>query len=358
MKPKTRPMPPPSSVVPTDPLQVRSGPSIVPHERVKLFSPAEWEEFVNEWTSSLGEYGLVERTGGTGDLGCDVVATVDPHLTDGPWDNYQCKHYDHPLTPSDVWIEVAKACYHTLTGAYTLPRAYYFVGPCGVGTKLARLLKKPDEFKAELLRVWPSKCAPALIKGKIVPLDAPLKAHIDSIDFRIFQHVPPLTLIEGHAKTRFFAVRFGGGLPPRPPSPLPPASIASNETRYVQQLLEAYGDHLKCAVTHPRDLEAPLGKHFTRARESFYCAESLRNFSRDTLPGEAFEHLQQQIFDGVIDICESTHPSGFDRVKATTSQAAKLELTSSALLGRVDIADRHGVCHQLANDDRLTWVPK
>jgi len=59
----------------------------------------------------------------------------------------------------------------------------------------------------------------------------------------------------------------------------------------------------------------------------------------------------------VIDVCESPQPCGFTRVNATTAQAAALSLTSSALLGRVDVADRHGICHQLANEDRLIWVP-
>ncbi|MDO9714173.1 ABC-three component system protein [Paracraurococcus lichenis] len=42
---------------------------------------------------------------------------------------------------------------------------------------------------------------------------------------------------------------------------------------------------------------------------------------------------------------------------ATTSHATSLTLISSALLERVEIIERRGTCHQLANDDRLTWVP-
>jgi len=47
-----------------------------PVERVRLFSPSQWECFVQEWGDSLrDEYELVERCGGAGDMGRDVIAT-------------------------------------------------------------------------------------------------------------------------------------------------------------------------------------------------------------------------------------------------------------------------------------------
>ena len=56
-------------------------------------------------------------------------------------------------------IELAKLCYFTFIGAYSVPRRYAFVAPRGVGTKLMRLLKKPTELQAGLLAVWDEKCA-------------------------------------------------------------------------------------------------------------------------------------------------------------------------------------------------------
>ena len=233
---------------------------------MKLFSASDWEGFVNEWASSLDAYALVERASGPGDMGCDVIATLDPTLPDGPWDNYQCKHYDHPLAPSDIWIELAKLCYFTFTGAFSVPRRYVFVAPRGVGTKLMRLLKKPAELRAGLLAVWDEKCASALVEKRTIGLDNDLRRHIEAIDFSLFAHVPPLELIEGHAKTRYFAVRFGLGLPPRPASPQPPTELSNAETRYVQQLMAAYADHLERPVLGPQELEPRLGRHFVRAR--------------------------------------------------------------------------------------------
>jgi len=357
MKPPTRPIALSSTLGAADPLEIRSGPVVAPIERIKLFSAAEWEACVDEWTSSLADYGLVERTGGAGDMGCDVVATVNPSAADSPWDNYQCKHYDHPLAPGDIWLELGKLAYFTHLGAYTMPRRYYFVAPRGVGTKLMRLLKKPDELRAGLIEKWAEKCAGKLTAKTSVPLEGALLAHIRALDFARIGHLPPLKLIEGHMATRHFAVRFGLGLPPRDAPAPPPDEIAAGESRYIEQLLDAYGDNLAPRPATPTALVPKHAAHFRRARESFYCAEALRNFSRDTLPDGAFENLKDQIHDGVVDIAEADHACGFTRVNATVAQATALSLTSSALLGRVEVSDRRGICHQLANEDRLTWVP-
>ncbi len=340
-----------------DPLEIRSGPSIPPIERIKLFSADQWEAVVDEWASSLPGYRLVERAGGAGDRGCDVIATVDPANPGSDWDNFQCKHYDHPLAPNDIWVELGKLCYYTFIGEYDVPRAYRFVAPRGVGTKLLNLIKKPERLREGLIANWPAKCATQITATKSVPLEGALLRHVIAFDFARVGHLPTPRLIEQHRKTPYFAVRFGLGLPARPASPAPPATIGASETRYVAQLLEAYGDNRGAAYPSPASLTEPHKRHLQRARESFYCAEALRSFSRDTLPDGAFDNLQDQILNGVVDTAEADHPCGLTRVNATTAHATSLNLTSSALLGRVDPSDRKGVVHQLANEDRLTWVP-
>jgi hypothetical protein len=357
MKPPVRAITVSAVLGSADPLEIRSGPAIPPIERVKLFSSDQWEAVVDEWASSLSEYGLVERAGGAGDMGCDVIATVDPSDRDSVWDNFQCKHYDHPLAPSDVWVELGKLCYYTHLGEYTVPRAYRFVAPQGIGTKLLKLLKKPEKLRSELIANWPAKCAKQITSTKDVPLEGALLAYVENFDFGRVGHLPTLQLIEQHQKTPYFAVRFGLGLPVRPAPPAPPIEIASGETRYVAQLLEAYGDNQKTTDVSPESLNPVHQRHLQRARESFYCAEALRSFSRDTLPDGAFENLQNQILDGVIDTAEADHPCGLTRVNATTTHATNLSLTSSALLGRVEPSDRKGIVHRLANEDELTWVP-
>jgi hypothetical protein len=109
----------------------------------------------------------------------------------------------------------------------------------------------------------------------------------------------------------------------------------------------------------PDDLKAhvSLSKDFLRQRERFYHAEALRNFARDTVPEGTFESLQDEIYHGVVDTCDGTHANGFDRMRATITQAAQIAVTSNPLAPATKAQDRQGICHQLANEDRLTWVP-
>ncbi len=46
---------------------------------------------------------------------------------------------------------------------------------------------------------------------------------------------------------------------------------------------------------------------YLRQRERFYHAESLKNFARDTVPTGTFDALQDEIYHGVIDVCEDYH---------------------------------------------------
>ena len=131
------------------------------------------------------------------------------------------------------------------------------------------------------------------------------------------------------------------------------------EINYVGRLLQAYADHAGVAVPTVEDLRAlvQLFEHFCRSREDFYSAESLRNFSRDTLPPGEFERLQSEIFNGVVDVALAPHADGYERVLKTIAAARALQITAHALVSRLYTRDRSGICHQLANDDRLRWMP-
>jgi hypothetical protein len=89
--------------------QVASGPPIPPIARIRLYSAEEWEAFTNEWAHSFLQGKDVVRPSGAGDKGVDI-AVFDPGETfDGIWDGYQCKHYDNPLRPSDIYVELGGA---------------------------------------------------------------------------------------------------------------------------------------------------------------------------------------------------------------------------------------------------------
>lgn len=326
-------------------------------ERIRIFSDRQWEEFVLEWVDSLrDEYALVERCGGAGDMGRDVIATSKDDSS--VWDNYQCKHYKNALTPGDIWVELGKLVYYTQRGDYNYPRRYRFVAPQGAGTRLSNLLKNPDKLRAQLKANWDSHCRSGITSTTVVELDSKLGAYIDGLDFSIFTAIPPLRLIDEHAKTRWHIVRFGGGLPPRSPVGAPPADPTDHEANYVRQLLDAYADHLKRQVIGVADIfnETDVREHFGDSRLEFYSAESLRTFSRDTLPPGEFERLQDEVHSGIKDEVRSDHPDGYRRVVAVVKTARSLPLTGHALHGRLTVRDHGGICHQLANDKKVKWT--
>jgi hypothetical protein len=74
-------------------------------------------------------------------------------------------------------------------------------------------------------------------------------------------------------------------------------------------------------ASHPK-----LEEHYNRQRVLFYCAESLRNFARDRTPPRTFDAFQNDIFHGVVDVCEGTHTDALVRLRATVVAAGSLDV--------------------------------
>jgi hypothetical protein len=350
---------PPKPMAVVTAAQLTHGPLIPPQQQLLIYSPDQWEEFVQEWLHYClkKSYKQVQRFTGAGDMGIDVAGFTDDKCLEGIWDNYQCKHYDHALMPGDVWSEFGKVIWYSFKKQYVPPRRYYFVAPWGTGPKLTHLLANATKLREELIASWEKNVKDKITSTHAVPLDTALLAYVNAFDFSIFEAKTSLQLVEDHRAAPVHAVRFGGGLPPRPAATLPPATVASAESRYVTQLLGAYAEHTGNAVPDPSALAAPtLKSHFHRQREAFYQAESLRVFARDTVPQGTFESLQQDIFDGVIDTHDATHPDGYQKVCAVTKTAREVQITANALISCTQPKDRDGICHQLVNEERLWWT--
>jgi len=99
-----------------------------------------------------------------------------------------------------------------------------------------------------------------------------------------------------------------------------------------------------------------LEQHFKRQREAFYHAESLRVFVRDKVEPGTFETLQEEIYHGVVDTCDADYDDGYERVVAVTGAAQTLPINAHPLAPSTFVQDKHGICHQLANVDRLKWM--
>ena len=341
-------------------LQTYAGKHIPAINLLKLFSPDEWEEFVEEWlTTKKDVYHSSERLGGAGDQGRDVVGYItDPKLDSYRWDNYQCKHYAKPLMPSDIWTEFGKLCYFTYKKDFPVPDNYYFVAPHGIGTSLSNLLKNDKLLKSELKNNWDVYCKSRITAKSEIKLEGGFLKYIDDFDFTIFDKVRAIDLIEEHKKTPYHIARFGGGLPPRPELSSIPENISKNELPYITQLLKSYSTESE--ITYKNISNLPVGKkyhnHLCRSRESFHTAEQLKNFSRDILPPDVFESLKEEIYSGAIDIVEDDHDNAFLKIKEVEKEVRRIAITSNPLVLCSTGKDRVGICHHLVNEDRLNWL--
>lgn len=334
---------------------------LTPWKLIQLYSPDEWEDFIVEWTEGFDPpYHSVVRLGGAGDKGRDVIGYAAAPQTDPDWDNYQCKHYDHALRPTDVYTELGKLCVYTFRGDYTVPRGYRFVAPRGVGTKLHDYLKKPDLLRTELYRNWDEYCRKKISDAEEFPLTPDLTKYIDAFDFRRVWFLTPQDILNQHQKTKYWPRRFKLEPPIRPPSSEPPPAVQPHELGYVSCLLDAYADHLGEKSLEVTDLgrSPALDSHFRRSRGYFFSAEALNRFSRDHLQRNAFESVKQDVYDGVVDVTLCDHKDGFQCLLQATQAAASLDLPASDLKPYVAPSDKKGICHHLANDRRIAWVKK
>lgn len=338
-----------------------SGKLLTPQQHLLLFNADDWEIFIQEWAQfQKAKYVRVARLGGANDYGIDVAGFTSDQGFQGEWDNYQCKYYKgDPLTPNTAIPEIGKILWHAFRKEISIPRKYYFFAPKDCGPSLTKLLLNSDKLKEKLVFEWDKWCANTITSTQTIQLTGEFSQFIDTVDFSIFQYKPTLEVIEEHRQTPYFVSRFGGGLAERPTSDTPPPDPSSVESRYISQLYEAYSDKEGAGIDTNNLATFPkLRGHYDRQREAFFHAESLKDFARDSVPEGTFESLQTEIHFGVIETCEDDHENGFVRLKAVADKAGGLPLTSNGLIQVAKQQDRLGICHQLANVDRLKWVPE
>lgn len=360
----TRPTAPPECT----PEQILSGPRLSPKEYIEGYSDTKFELFIEEWAffylqEICGHYVRVMNFGGAGDKGRDVIGFVnenDPPITDV----YQCKHYKDAITPGDFYPELAKMCKHVFDGSIPMPRNLYVVAPNDVGPTLGDLLAPGGDVLTPLKTRWKDSSKSPLLKiGKDpVMLEGELESFVDGFDFSIVKPKPILEVISEFRQTHRFAQRFGGGLTKPLPDTTVPDSLLDTESRYIEQLVGVYvhdtGDTTISASALLGSQDSTTSRHFNRSRERFFYAETIREFARESLPdGFEFGTIQDEVYDGVVEIAESTFDAALERVNETTKTAACLSLGEHPLKPYLKVQSLSGICHQLANDDRLTWVP-
>ena len=337
--------------------------TIDPLVRLKTISAEEFENIECEWAigylANIESYKNVAQLGGSKDSGRDLVAYTDDSLQ--TFDIFQCKRYKDPLTPSQYMIEFGKLCYYIMTGKYKKPRKYFIVASNGIGQDLRELVECPSKINSALITGWSKYCAPEKkITAEGVPLTPELQKFIAEFDFGIVSEISPPTLLEQFSKTSWYKYHFGGGLRKRPKVAKPDDELLPSEAQmeYIIQLLKVYSNHEHKDILNVDDLKTTpkLHKHFKRQRESFHNAHALKRFARDEfLNDEAYEDIRNQVYHGVISVCESSYDDDLKRVDETISRAQILPITTNEL-GDITILEKSGMCHDLVNESEMRWV--
>jgi hypothetical protein len=326
---------------------------------IRTYDADEWEAFVREWQVGLKElngYKDVKRMGGGGDLGRDVVGLCSADGFGGVWDNYQCKHYDKPLPTSRACEDAGKVIFHAFKGAYTPPRKCVFVAPRMVSTGLRELLLHPAKFRQEVLSTWDERVAKKLEAGKNHKLEGDLKSYAETYDFTAFGYSTLDELLDAHRLTGYWAERFHGFLPP-PPAGTVPADITDDETMYISRLLEVYEEIEGCSLSSVSALASDHPKHAAhlhQQRVRFFDADYFAHHYRDSTAPGTVEDFEEQIHDAVEPVLTYLTGSGHERLTKALETAGSC--TPAGLLApQAKVRVKQGVCHKLANRDRLRW---
>lgn len=343
-------------------LGLGQGLPVAPLDRLANFSAAEFERFTLEWASdylAVKVPGIIEvqQRGGAGDKGRDVIAWLDPNTTlVRRWTLYQCKHYGSALGAGTAAAEIGKVLYYSHRGDYRFPEEYHFVTHKGVTSPFQDLLDEPGNLRNFVIDNW-EKYIKNEIRKEPVDLTPELKKHVESVPFTAFRAKQPLNLINEHAQTRYHLTVFGLPLIDRPKPPQPPSEVSPAENEYVTQLLAVISADLGQSVSTLSDF-VHSEKHrrlFDRSRLTFYHAEGLKELARDQMADEGFfDTLLGEFVDGLYH-WHTGEPDGYERLISTVKASQGIQLSKHVLEPHVLPNDREGMCHQMANEGRVTW---
>ena len=321
---------------------------------VRAYDATEWEIFISEWQKGLQGYLSVKRLGGAGDQGRDVIGLCSADACQGVWDNYQCKHYESPLSAPKACEDAGKIIFHAFRGEFKPPRVCSFVAPRGPTTELRNQLLNPTKFKAEVIATWNTRVAGRVVAGEKHDLVGALKTYVEGYDFTSFKYATLDEVLDDHRRTAYWAARFDGALPPAP-SGVTPDDIALGETVYVGKLLEVYSEETGAVLQSANDLDAHVQwkADLQKQRIRFYDAEAFMAHYRDQTEPGTIEDFAEQIHDA-IEPAVAAKIGAHPRLTAALSTAGQAA-PASVLAPRAKVRVKQGVCHQLANDDRVSW---
>lgn len=314
------------------------------------------EDFVNDWLAQrCKDYHSHELWRGTGDMGRDVTGYVTNKRMEGPWDNFQCKQLSKVLSETSTFVELGKIIMHSADGAYTLPRSYTFVAPCGVARAVQQFIAHPERFKQAFLDRWDTDIAGRLVEKKTILLTAKIEAKIQAFDFTQIHWLDAARLVDDPA-CKPALVKWFGEDPGPSPRGVVPVEIQASESAYIGQLLKLYEE--KGPGTYPNAATAlaspDFSTHLRDQRTRFFDSVAFDRFYRDSTPEDYLVAFKDEIYHGVVEIHNDDHVNGLARLSQVMRQAAILQ--PSGILGKhAGPQVKQGTCHQFANEGRLPW---
>lgn len=317
------------------------------------------EQFVHRWAKIMTHktYVDVQIFADAGDMGRDVVGFLSKQRHEGPWHNYQCKQLARTLQIGTALLDLGKVIYYSYRKEFTLPARFLFVAPRGTSRTLEYLLYNPTELKAKMICGWPEYCRTKIVKNQKIELEGDLLGHLESFDFSCVERITLDDILADPSVTPVLAAYFGAD-PGSPPPHSVPSMVEIRELRYVNELVEAYGEREGCIYTDHGDImtHPSHGIHFNEQRERFYQADAFSRFYRDNTLADQMNALQGEIYHGVIEKHREPYVDRLARVNAVMSQAASIP-PSGVLAKHARVQVRQGICHLFVNDGRLSWKP-
>ena len=328
---------------------------ISPLVKLSGYDDKEWEVFIEECIDELkskNNYIRVISFGGSGDKGRDICAYTKEESVESSWDLYQAKHYGSVSTnPSNFFPELAKFFDMLISNEYSIPNKYILC-TLKMGSKLKDLFLNKNKFKSDFIRYVIEKngsFSSYTIQNEINIFIE----YVKKFDFKILFFLTPKELLEYHTSSKYHFRRFGE-LPFRGDDPLVPKKITEYEDVYIKELLKLYNDYSNKNYTL-ESLEEKFQKHLYHQRKVFFIAEGLNRFSRDKLPNE-FENLLNEIFDALGVLLYGFHNNNMDKFDKLIAYANSLKVTNNPLSYRMKPGDISGCCHHLVNNKNFRWV--
>lgn len=335
---------------------LNEGIEILPEDKLSLFDDKKFEKFIEAWAFGCksNKYSVIKKMGGANDKGIDILC----YYPDRQIDIYQCKKYQSPITPTDLYPELGKLIYYSFKNFYSIPKNYYIVSPKGIGPKLAQLIND-NKLSQSLISNWDQYCKSQITKTSDIVLNEELKTYINNFNFKIISELDIKNVIAEFKDCKYFSYFFGLKLLKKPELEKIPTDIQSHETNYVRKLFEAYGSVNNTEIKNKDNLNDNHKKHFEHQRSCYYSAESLRVFTEKSFyNNDPYIELCNQILIPVDSkILIKNYQNGLEKLEDAISIATSISIKNNPLQNITTILDQLGILHQRANDeDNFRWV--